>query len=133
MDPTMVDALKRMRAAWPTRGWSWDSRLSCITSSFSGDFEAKARSAVGEALPNRFTATTLATGPQRLRDVVERSGGLRSSQVAFAGGNPAGILVFGLWWPWADQSTISLRVGLCDVDLAQEPYPSFREIFGVEM
>ena len=129
----MVDALKRMRASWPSRGWSWDSRLNCITSSFSQDFEAKARAAVAEALQHRFTAATLATAPQRLRDVVERSGGLRSSQVAFAGGNPAGVLAFGLWWPWADQATISLRVGLCDVDMAQEPYPSFREIFGVEL
>jgi hypothetical protein len=133
LDPTMLDALKRMRAAWPSRGWSWDSRLNCITSSFSTDFEAKARGAIAEALQQRFTAANLATAPRPVREVVERSGGLRSSQVAFAGGNPPGLLVFGLWWPWNDQATISLRVGLCDVDLAQEPYPSFREIFGVEL
>lgn len=128
----MIEAFKRMRAGWPSRGWSWDSRLICITSSFAGEFEAKAKAAIAEALPNKFTAATLATAPARLREVVERSGGLRSSQIAFAGGDPSRLLAFGLWWPWADQSTISLRVGLCDVDWGQEPYPSFRELFGVQ-
>lgn len=127
----MAEAFKRMRAAWPTRGWSWDSRLNCITSSFSADFEARARSAAAQALPHRFTAATLATAPARIRDVVERSGGLRSSQIALAGGSPTGILAYGLWWPWVDQATISLRVGLCDVEPAHEPYPTLREIFGV--
>lgn len=131
MDPAMVDAFKRMRAGWPSRGWSWDSRLNCITSSFAGEFEAQARTAAAEALPHRFSASTIATAPARLREVVERSGGLRSSQVALAGGNPNGILVFGLWWPWNDQATISLRVGICDLEPHQDPYPSFREIFGI--
>jgi len=131
MDTALVEALKRMRANWPARGWSWDSRLNCITSSFAGEFEPKARAAAAEALPHRFTASTLATAPARIRDVVERSGGLRSSQIALVGGNPSSILVYGLWWPWNDQATISLRVGICDLDMMQEPYPSFRAIFGV--
>jgi hypothetical protein len=133
MDPALLDAFKRMRAAWPSRGWSWDSRLLCITSSFSSDFETKARTAAAEALPHRFTASTLATAPPRLRTIVERSGGLRSSQIALAGGSTNGILAFGLWWPWGDAMTISLRVGLCDVDPAYEPYPTLRSVFGVSM
>lgn len=130
-DPPLFEAMKRLKAAWPARGWSWDSRLMCITSSFAGEFEAKARTAAAEALPQRFTAATLATAPARIREVVERAGGLRSSQVALAGGNPAGLLAFGLWWPWNDQATISLRIGLCDLEPHHDPYPRFREIFGI--
>jgi len=133
LDPALLEAFKRMRAAWPTRGWSWDSRLVCITSSFSTEFETKARGAAAEALPHRFTSSTLASAPARVREVVERSGGLRSSQFALAGGNPVGLLAFGLWWPWGDAMTISLRVGICDVDPHAEPYAAFRGVFGVSI
>ena len=27
-----------------------------------------------------------------------------------------GLMVFGLWWPWGDGETTSLRVGLADVE-----------------
>jgi hypothetical protein len=132
-DPPLFEALKRLRAAWPARGWSWDSRLNCLTSSFSADFEAKARSATAEALPQQYTAATLATAPTRLREAVERGGGLRSSQLAFGGGHQNGLYAFGLWWPWGDSMTISFRVGLCDLEANQDPYPRMREIFNVSL
>lgn len=132
-DPPLLEALKRLRAGWPARGWSWDSRFSCLTSSFSADFEAKARAAALDALPAQFTATTLATAPPRLRETVERAGGLRSSQLAFGGGHQNGLYAFGLWWPWGDSMTISFRVGLCDLESNQDPYPRLRELFNVSL
>lgn len=130
IDPPLLEAMVRLRGSWPARAWSWDSRLVCVTSSFAQELEPKARTAVAEALPQRFTSTNLVTAPARLREIVERSGGLRSSQLALCGGNPAGLFAFGLWWPWQDGHTISLRVGLCDLEPHLDPYPRFREIFG---
>ena len=132
-DPPLFEALKRLRAAWPARGWSWDSRMGCLTSSFSADFEQKAREAALDALPTQFTAATLAGAPPRLREAVEGAGGLRSSQLAFGGGHQNGLYAFGLWWPWGDAMTISFRVGLCDLEPNQDPYPRLRELFNVTM
>jgi hypothetical protein len=39
--------------------------------------------------------------------------------------------VFGLWWPWGDGSTVSLRIGLHDVDLPKQRYPRLRDVFGI--
>jgi hypothetical protein len=129
----LLTAGKRMKAEWPSRGWTWDTRLLCIASSFSAQFEAKARAAMANLLREEFTPATLAKAPQRLRDVAERSGGLRTGQLLLAGGPFGYTTAYGLWWPWGDGETISLRVGLVDVDEMREPWVSFRDVMGVSL
>lgn len=127
----LFESLGRMKAAWPTRGWSWDPRLLCVTSSFTTEQEPAARKATQNALQNEWTSSTITRGPQQLRDVVERSGGIRQGQIVLSTGPINGLLVYGLWWPWGDAETISLRVGLADVDPNREPYIRFRDVFSV--
>jgi hypothetical protein len=129
----LVSAAKRLKAEWPSRGFTWDTRLNCISSSFSAQFETKARTAMAALLREEFTPATLAKAPPRLREVAERSGGLRSGQLLLMGGPFGFTTAYGLWWPWGDGETISLRVGLVDVDPMREPYPTFRDAFGVSL
>jgi hypothetical protein len=128
----LFDSLRRLRQNWVSRGWSWDSRLSCITSSFSVQFEADARAALAQTLPTEWTASTLPKAPPRLRTLAEQFGDVRAGQLLLTGGSLEGLFAFGLWWPWGNGQTISLRVGLADVPVNKEPYPTFRELFGVE-
>lgn len=129
----MFDGLARMKASWPTRGWSWDPRLLCCTSSFTTEQEPAARQAVTLALPTEYTSATIARAPQQLRDVTERAGGVRAGQIVLSNGPINGLLVYGLWWPWGDGETVSLRVGLAEVDPNREPSLKFRDVFGVSM
>ena len=129
----VLEKMKKLKESWPSRGWSWDGRLVTIASSFSVEFEAKARASVKLALPTEWVSSTLSTAPQRLRDAVEKTGGLRGGQFLF-GGDPVGsIIPFGLWWPWGDAETISLRIGLAEVDGQREPFPRLRDVFGVAL
>ncbi|HQY62559.1 MAG: hypothetical protein IPF92_01850 [Myxococcales bacterium] len=123
------DALSALKRDWPTRGWTWDSRVGCVTSSFTVEQELRARAAVNAAMPAQYTHVSLERAPAALQQVVEISGGLRPGQLALALGPTAGLLVFGLWWPWGDGETISFRLGLADVDPAKEPNLRFRELF----
>jgi hypothetical protein len=127
----LFDSLARMKSAWPTRGWSWDPRLFCITSSFTTEQEPAARKAIQIALQNEWTSATIQKAPPLLRDVVERAGGIRQAQLALSTGPVAALLVYALWWPWGDGETVSCRVGLADVDPNREPYSRFRDVFGV--
>src|SRR5690349_9527550 len=99
--PTL-DKFAKLKASWPARAWSWDSRLICVTSSFSVEFEARARAAALAALPLEFSAATLAKAPSDLRRVAERSGGLRMGQALLTTRDVSSLVVFGLWWPWGD-------------------------------
>ena len=103
----------------------------CVTSSFTTEQEPQARTAVKLALQNEWTSTSIVRAPQQLRDVVERCGGVRQGQLVLSTGPINGLTVFGLWWPWGDAETTSLRVGLADVDPNKEPYAKFRDVYGV--
>jgi hypothetical protein len=129
----VFDSLGRMKIAWPTRGWSWDPRLFCVTSSFTTEQEPQARTATQMALQNEWTAQTIGRAPPPLRDAVERAGGVRQGQLVLSTGPVSGLLLYGLWWPWGDAETVSLRVGLADVDPNREPYNRFRDVFGVSL
>ena len=65
------------------------------------------------------------------RALVEKCGGLRAAQQIFWGGGDDAAGPFGLWWPWGDGTTVSLRIGLHDVDVPKERYPRLRDVFGI--
>jgi hypothetical protein len=122
-------ALSRFRQAWPKRGWSWDSRLSCVASSFGVDLAAEAKQTTKIAFPNEFTQSSLRSAPPLVRELAEQTGGIRPDQFILA--SEPGLIGFayGLWWPWGDDTTISLRIGLSGRALNAE-MTRFREIFG---
>jgi hypothetical protein len=129
----LFDALRQLRASWPARGWSWDSRFICVASTFTMEFETQAQKSALDALPAQYTQATLASASSRLREVAQRTGGLRPGQFLMAHGPIGGLTAFGLWWPWGDGETISMRVGLVDVDPNREPYRRLRDVFSVTM
>jgi hypothetical protein len=126
----LFEALERLKTKWPAQDWTYDRRLKCVASSFPVSNEAAARAAMTEVLTTSYSAQTLADAPENVRKLAETCGGVRSSQLLFWGGS-AGPGVFGLWWPWGDGTTVSLRIGLHDVDLPKERYPKLRDIFGI--
>jgi hypothetical protein len=132
-DQQMFDAFRRLRTEWPRRGWSWDSRLSCIASSFGAELEATAREVALKAFTQEWTSRTLATAPQNIRDLAERCGGLRTGQGLFSGVAVGRVFGYGLWWPWGDGVSISLRVGLSGVDDNHDMMNRFRDVFGISM
>ena len=125
--------LTTLKSTWPARAWSWDSRFTCITSSFTVEFDTPARAAAKAALPVEYTSTTLARASSNIRRVAERTGGLRAGQMLLSTDDTPDLVVFGLWWPWGDGATTSFRVGLADLEWNDEPYPRMREIFNVLM
>jgi len=123
--------LDRLRVAWPETAWSYDRRLKCVVSSFPAARAAEASAAMSEALPGQWTAETLPGAPDAVQALAAACGGLRASQLLLWGGGADGPGAFGLWWPWADGTTVSLRIGLHGVDLPKERYPRLRDVFGI--
>jgi hypothetical protein len=133
VDPwgALFAALEGLRSRWPAQDWMYDRRLKCVASSFPLAREGEARAAMLEALPTSWSADSLPTAPPGVQGLIEKCGGLRASQLLFWGGAADGPGAFGLWWPWGDGTTVSLRIGLHDVDLPKERYPRLRDVFGI--
>lgn len=124
-------ALKALKSAWPMSGWSWDSRLSSVASSFPAHSAAAARAAAERGLPTAWSKDTIGSAPERIQALGARYDGVRKGQLLMTGGDLDALLAFGLWWPWEESETISFRVGLCDVDQSHRLYLRVFEIFGV--
>src|SRR5271155_1477515 len=131
---TLFGAMKEICSTWPSYGWSWDARVSCVTSSFSVELERRARSVAAIALTSEWTSSTIAQAPAHVREIAERAGGLRAGQMVLSSASIGGALfAYGLWWPWGDGMTTSVRIGLGGPGARQELLQRLRDVFGVEL
>ncbi len=127
----LFDSLALFRQAWPKRGWSWDNRVSCVASSFGVDLADEARTALKLSFPHSWAHRTITRAPAVLQQIAERTGGIRSDQVLFSTEPYAGVIAFGLWWPWGDDTTISYRIGVSGG--GHELEELLRDTFGVNL
>jgi hypothetical protein len=128
----ILGAMKELRTAWPSRGWSWDKRVSCVTSSFVVELETKARAAAANLLPVEWTSTTIGRAPTALREIADRTGGLRAGQTITTTSAPGSGFAYALWWPWGDGMTTSARIGLGGSYGGDSSLEKLRDVFGVE-
>jgi hypothetical protein len=128
----LFSTLKGLRTSWPSRGWSWDSRFSCVTSTFNVELLAKARTAVASSLATEWTPASIARAPAPLKDLAERTGGLREGQMILVSSTVGSAYAYGLWWPWGDAITTSLRIGLGGTHVPHDAFQRLRDTFGVE-
>ncbi len=130
----LFGAMKEVRASWPSYGWSWDARVSCVTSSFSVELEGKARTVAAIALSTEWTPSTIQRAPAHLRELAERTGGLRAGQLLLSSAAIGGALfAYGFWWPWGDGMTTSVRIGLGGPGAKPDVLQRLRDTFGVEL
>ena len=65
----LMESMKKLKESWPSRGWSWDGRMNTVSSSFSTEFEAKARASATLALPAQWISSTIGQANPRLREL----------------------------------------------------------------
>jgi hypothetical protein len=128
----VLEALKRLRAGWPQRGWSWDSRLACVSSSFNTDIEPRAKEAAAVVLASEWTMNSIDQAPPALRTIAQRTGGLRQGQRVLSSTAFGRVFAYGLWWPWGDGMTTSMRIGLGGADSIRDASARLCDAFGVE-
>jgi hypothetical protein len=131
----VFEALAQLRDRWPApvAAWSYDRRFKCVASSIPVAAVPDAEAAIALAMPQSFDVGSLPAASSAARATAEACGGLRAAQKMYWGvaGAEASCGAFGLWWPWADGATVSLRIGLHDVDAPKERYPRLRDLFGI--
>lgn len=104
--------LGRFRQAWPKKGWSWDYRLNCAASSFHVDLTRECEVALFTSFADVFDARSIERAPDNIAEIADTSGGIRSDQRIFVMRSTGRLVPYAMWWPWGDEMTVSLRVGL---------------------
>ena len=108
----MFAKLEQLRQAWPKKGWSWDYRFNCVASSFHVDLTRDCEKALAQVFPEIYDQRTIARAPEHIQELSEEVGGVRSDQRIYTLSSNARLIPYAMWWPWGDEITISLRVGL---------------------
>jgi hypothetical protein len=127
----ILDSLAPLRSGWSTDPWSWDHRLKCVTSSFREDLAAGARAALTRVVPVEWTSSSISGAPAAVAELAQRGGGLRPGQRLLTAEAVAGMIPYALWWPWGDQSMVSVRLGIANCDRPKDLYPALRALFGI--
>ena len=127
---SVLDGFRRFRAAWPHRGWSLDNRFDCVASSFGADFAPQARVLLTPIFPHVISERTLPAASLPIRELAARTGGVRAAQMIFGADMVGRVTPYGLWWPWEEAQTVSLRIGLEGASLAE--LEDVYTCFGVE-
>jgi len=108
----MFRQLERFRQVWVKQGWSWDYRVNCVASSFHVDMTKEAEAALSQTFGEIYDHRTLSRAPDYIQEVAEAVGGIRADQKIYTARTGGRLSPFALWWPWGDETTISLRIGL---------------------
>ena len=73
--------------------------------------------------------------PEIVRQLAKSMGGIGSGQFLFTTDASKNVFIFGAWWPWQDDQTISLRVGPHWTELSHSEsdnlVASFKVCFGL--
>jgi hypothetical protein len=104
--------LARFRGVWPKRGWSWDYRLNCVASSFHVDLTRDCESALLGSFADVYDQRSLDRASDNIIEMAEAAGGIRPDQRIYVMRSTGRLMPYALWWPWGDEITVSLRVGL---------------------
>ena len=104
--------LSRFRAAWPKKGWSWDYRLNCVASSFHVDLTSECEMALMGSFADVYDHRSIDRASDNIVDMAEAAGGIRADQRVYVMRSTGRLMPYAMWWPWGDEITISLRVGL---------------------
>lgn len=108
----MFARLEQLRRAWPKKGWSWDYRFNCVASSFHVDLTRDCERALLSVFTDEYTQRNITKAPEHIQELGEEIGGIRADQRIFTMSSNARLVPYAMWWPWGDEITISLRVGL---------------------
>ena len=133
-DDTLREALERLKgAAADPSEWEWDSRFDAGLLAFDKEREQDVLEVLDEVFDKIWSAKQVGAGPDDVKALEQRLGGLRSGQIQLTafGRNP-GSTRWCAWWPWGSSARISIRIGvLADASEAAAAQATLRSALGL--
>ena len=90
--------------------WEFDPRFRAAIATFPASDQQGIKTGLQAGFDQVWTTADLASAPERVRELAKKVGGLRGGQLLFAAHSDTDPILFGLWWPWGNGQTISIRV-----------------------
>jgi hypothetical protein len=91
---------------------AWDSKGNCVVQLMNAALAEEALLQLRGVFPNLWSRRDCDDIPSDVAGIVERFGGFRDGQFVAATAAMDGVRAWAWWAPWADDVTVSIRVGL---------------------
>ena len=98
--------------------WQWESRFEVALAEFSLNDKDKVRAILERYLNIAWDSSSIGRAPDNVQKIASYLGGLRSGQLLFTSDPNQDAFIFGAWWPWGDEQTISIRIAPSDKRLS---------------
>mgnify|MGYP001812417738 CR=1 FL=1 len=89
--------------------WEWDERFNGVLAAFeSAEKDAvlgEVTSRFGEPLDRR----SIKSASRGVKSAIKELGGVSTGQLVFVADLSRDVMLLGLWWPWRDGETVSVR------------------------
>ena len=89
--------------------YEWDDRFAGILAPFEIGAKDHMLSIVSTHLGQSWDRGSIGSAPASIRKAIEQFGGMTPGQQLFACGLTEEDILLGLWWPWGNGATISIR------------------------
>jgi len=92
--------------------WEWDDYIGTFLAAFGGEKTPAVSALCDKYFMSQWDVNSRSKMPPSIMAISDSLGGLRSSQILFVTRPGDFVIAYGAWWPWGDEKTISLRIGL---------------------
>ena len=118
-----------LNASQGVLSWKWDSQFQTALAEFTVDNKNSVNAILERYLNTAWDSTNIGNAPEIVQMVISHFGGLRPGQLLFTSDPNQDALIFGVWWPWGDGKTISLRVAPTDKTLSDSESAELTTLF----
>jgi len=92
-----------------TLAWEWDDRFGGVLAAFKVSEKDRVQSIINKQLSQIWESSSIDDAPENIGNAIQNFGGLNPSQLLFTTSQTQEVMLLGLWWPWGNGETISIR------------------------
>ena len=115
--------------------WEWDGRFGGVLAAFDVDDKERVSGIVNTQLTQVWDGASINDAPKSVSSAIQNFGGLKSGQLLFTSDVTQNVILLGLWWPWGNGTTISIRFVPYGLDSSEENVDddrtTLKSIFGL--
>lgn len=92
--------------------WKWDPRFETVLAEFSVSEQEKVIQIIKTHMGDIWDGGNFQQAPEIIKIVIKFFGGIHPGQELFTTQTDRDDLLICAWWPWGNQQTISIRLGV---------------------
>ena len=124
-----------LSASWDVFSWKWDDHFEAFLAEFPADDGGEFRAILERDFSKVWDSSNIREAPDIVQACNDKFGGLRSGQLLFTTDPGQDAFACGVWWPWGNGETISLRIVSPDRKFQHEKrtglFKRLKEVFGI--